>query len=134
MPDEPRQSDDDLLKVLTASKPGGRHSPLFLWMMEHHATLSAEFARNGPQWSTRVVTMGEVGLLDAAGKKPTLRTAMQTWYRVCKALGAPSPRRGTRPLSSAGHQRSALDPFSDADDDTTLIAGDGTVLTPKKPR
>jgi hypothetical protein len=131
MPDEPLQSDDErVLKVLTARKTaGGRHSPLFNWMMEHFATLAAEFARHGPQWATRVVTMGEVGLVDAAGQKPTQRTAMQTWYRVCKAMGA---AKGSRPAS--GRQQPALvDPFSDADDDT-LIAGDGTVLTPKKSR
>lgn len=137
MPDKLQSTEDQrVLKVLAASKEGGRHSPLFLWMMEHHATLAAEFAANGPQWATRATTMGEVGLVDAAGQKPTQRTVMQTWYRVCRALGATSPKKET-PTPSASHKRQPLSPPTTddplaADDDVLLTAGDGTVVTPKK--
>jgi hypothetical protein len=33
--------------------------------------------------------MGEAGLLDADGKKPSTRTAMQTWYRLCRRQSRP---------------------------------------------
>jgi hypothetical protein len=59
------------------------HSPLYEWMKKHHGPLSEEFEKRGPQWSTRVVVMQEVGLVDGRGKPPTVRTAQATWYRVC---------------------------------------------------
>jgi hypothetical protein len=119
-----------LLKVLAASKAGGRHSPLYIWMMEHHATLSAEFAANGPQWETRVPAMGEVGLVDANGKPPSLRTAMQTWYRVCRALDAPAPKRAVKPSSKPPPQP-PVEPQA-GPRTVQLRGGDGTPYNSKK--
>jgi hypothetical protein len=99
--DKPTLEDPRVIMVLAAAKPGGRHSPLYRWMMENHATLAAEFAMNGPQWATRVPAMGEVGLLDAAGQRPSPRTAMQTWYRVCRALRTTSPQDKAIPTPAA---------------------------------
>ncbi len=92
---------EKLTKVLAAGKAGGRHSSLYVWMRDNHAALSAEFAKNGPQWAIRVPAMVEIGLVDAAGQPPSIRTAMQTWYRVCRAMGTPSPRRQASPQPPA---------------------------------
>lgn len=63
-------------------------------MREHHATLQAEFEAHGPAWPERTVAMGEAGLTDQTGKAPTVRTAMQTWYRVTSAMK--KPKRAAR--------------------------------------
>lgn len=85
MPDDAKPSDARVLQVLAVGKDGGRHSPLYVWMQEHHATLKAEFEARGPQWAERTRAMAEAGLVDGDGDPPTQRTAMQTWYRVCRA-------------------------------------------------
>jgi hypothetical protein len=97
-------TDDRLAKVLAAGKTGGRHSSLYLWMRENHATLAADFAANGPRWDARFKAMGEVGLLDADGKKPSKRTAMQTWYRLCRKQSGPpaSPQPTNQPAAQPG--------------------------------
>ena len=85
MPDDAKPSDARVLQVLGVGKDGGRHSPLYVWMQEHHAALKAEFETRGPQWAERTRAMAEAGLVDGDGDPPTQRTAMQTWYRVCRA-------------------------------------------------
>ena len=101
MPDDAKPSDARVLQVLGVGKDGGRHSPLFVWMQEHHAALKAEFETRGPQWAERTRAMAEAGLVDGDGDPPTQRTAMQTWYRVCRAerlKGPPTPAMaGTLP-------------------------------------
>ena len=84
MSGDAKLSDPRILQVLGIGVEDKRHSPLYLWMREHHATLQAEFEANGPQWAARAKAMADAGLLDGAGEKPTQRTAMQTWYRVCR--------------------------------------------------
>ncbi len=91
MPDDTRPADAAVLHVLGVGKDGGKHSPLYLWMQEHYSTLKAEFETRGPQWEERAVAMAEAGLRDGTNKEPTQRTAMQTWYRVCRA----QKRRGS---------------------------------------
>jgi hypothetical protein len=122
-----------MMKVLAAGKPGGRHSPLYIWMMENHATLSAEFVTNGPQWATRVPAMGDVGLVDATGQPPSIRTAMQTWYRVCRAMDAPSSKRKVKPPSVPPPSLPPPHAAPQAGPRTVqLRGGDGTPYNPKK--
>jgi hypothetical protein len=125
---------DKLTKVLAARKAGGRHSPLYIWMRENHAALSAEFAENGPQWATRVPAMAEVGLVDAAGQAPSIRTAMQTWYRVCRAVGAPSPKREPKPPSAETLPVPTKAAVDDEEEEITMTMGGGKVVTVKIPK
>ncbi len=104
MPDDAKPSDARVLQVLGVGKDGGRHSPLYVWMQEHHATLKAEFETRGPQWAERTKAMAEAGLVDGDGDPPTQRTAMQTWYRVCRA----ERRKGTPTPAAAGALPSPL--------------------------
>jgi hypothetical protein len=129
---------DPLTHILAAGKEGGRHSPLYLWMKKNHAALTAEFAANGPQWSVRARAMGDAGLVDADEKKPSQRTAMQTWYRVCRDLG--KPRRQDRVRNDVGPQLAPVQPTADDpddDDDEEEIewtTADGTVHRTKIPK
>lgn len=82
MPGQPL-ADPKMQRLLNLRSGKGRHSPLYLWMRDNREALAADFARNGPQWAERAKLMGEAGLLDRMGKPPTVRGAMQTWYRVC---------------------------------------------------
>ena len=91
-----KSPDPRVMKVLNAKTARGKHSPLYHWMREHHAVLRAEFELHGPQWAERVVAMGEAGLTDQTGKAATLRTAKQTWYRVCEDLKGARRKRVTK--------------------------------------
>lgn len=93
--------DPKLARVLRIpDESRGRRSPLYLWMKRNFAELSAEFRENGPRWDARVKAMKAAGLVDWNRRPPTVRTAQQTWYRLCRdmekappASAAPSPPR-----------------------------------------
>lgn len=80
-----RENDPRLRRALNAIGRG-KHSELYLWMRHHHSALKANFKEKGPSWQALVVVFAEEGLTDAAGNPPTLRTAQQTWYRVCREV------------------------------------------------
>jgi len=114
-----KTTDPRLRQVLEAGRQGrGRHSPLFLWMREHQAALRADFDLNGARWVERVRAMAEAGLTDHLGKPPTIRTAQQTWYRVCRGkrvrpVQPPGPI--TPALTSPGVQPAAENPDQDGE-------------------
>lgn len=62
----------------------GRRSPLYRWLREHHDKLVVEFDRVGPAWDTLAAALGDGGVLDGRGKRPTGRGARDAWFRVRK--------------------------------------------------
>ena len=139
--------DDPLLRqVLDVGKGRGRRSTLYAWMRDHHAILTAEFDANGPRWSERSKAMGDAGLTDGAGKPPTIRTVMQTWYRVCLEMERQAGRvkRTEPPLSpvptlrqtatTAAVPDNAPAPDLHDDDEFIIVGGTGISLNPKKPK
>jgi hypothetical protein len=92
-----KTDDAHLAKFLGVSRTDrGKHSKLYYWLRENYAAIGHEFDRNGAQWPKRVEVLAELGLTDHAGKSPTIKTAQQTWYRVCRdvertAASRPAP-------------------------------------------
>ena len=95
-----KPTDPRILTVLNVKTARGKHSPLYHWMREHHDALQAEFNLHGPQWAERAVAMGDAGLTDQTGKRPSVRNAMQTWYRVCEDLKGKGRRKRGKLLAS----------------------------------
>jgi hypothetical protein len=84
-----------------AGRGRGRHSPLYLWFRQHHDELAAGFAQNAPAWQALAGFLGEQGILDANGNKPTARGARDAWWRVrrdvAKARARPPPPAAPKP-------------------------------------
>lgn len=97
MPSQPPEN-PALRRLLDLRGGKGRRSTLYLWMRDNREALAADIARNGAQWAERARLMGEAGLLDRTGKPPTVRGAMQTWYRVCDE----AERKGATPAAAGG--------------------------------
>lgn len=84
----------DALPVMKARKPDlrslvndvakERHSSLYVAMAENHAALSDAFTKRRPNWKELIVGFADLGLTDAGGNTASVRTAQQTWYRVCR--------------------------------------------------
>lgn len=84
----------DALPVMKARKPDlrslvndvakERHSSLYVAMAENHAALSDAFTKRRPNWKELIVGFADLGLTDADGNAASVRTAQQTWYRVCR--------------------------------------------------
>ena len=67
----------------------GRRSPIMVWMQQNREALTAAFTQNAPAWSVLASYLGERGITDGDGKRPSARTAREAWARV-KALAAVS--------------------------------------------
>jgi hypothetical protein len=77
-----------------------RRSPLFVYMVEHHADLTGVLVRAGrPNWEALSKEFAAAGLTDINGNPPTDAVARNTWVKVRAFVareGVPTtrPRRG----------------------------------------
>jgi len=138
MTDDPTSDVQALARLLLLRPtPGGgrgRRSPLFWWMFTRADELRPIFERAQTVWDNVATALPDSDdILDGAGKRPTGDRLRKTWHAVClakewvaKPAKAPSAPTKQQPADPAP------EPFAD-DDDVLLIAGDGTVPTPKKP-
>jgi hypothetical protein len=73
-----------------------RRSPLFVYMVEHHADLSGVLVRAGrPNWKALSKEFAVAGLTDINGNAPTDAVSRNTWVKVCALVakeGAPTTR------------------------------------------
>jgi hypothetical protein len=105
------------------ARPGGRRSPLFRWMVRNFDQMQAELADGSPNWAGIAAILGDAGITDRDGNRPTTGTVEQTWRRLRKAVadGRVKPRQTHPP--AAGIERPiqpmepALPPDSSAPDD-----------------
>jgi hypothetical protein len=75
----------------------GRHSPLYLWLREHHDALTAAFAESAPAWAALATYLGEHGITDGDAKRPTARGTRDAWWRVRRDVAAARARRQGTP-------------------------------------
>lgn len=80
------------------AKGRGQRSPLYLWLRQNHARLLEEFATNAPSWPGLAAALGDNGILNGEGKRPTPEGARTVWYRVRREMSgvpkvAPSRQR-----------------------------------------
>lgn len=98
-------TDSALLRVLEAgaSEAAGRHSKLYAWLRRNHAHLSAQVEEMGcVPWAAWMDAISREDLPDRSGKKASLRTTQQTWYRLCRAIEAERAKRTAAALSAEG--------------------------------
>jgi hypothetical protein len=75
----------------------GRRSPIVVWMAENRIVLEQGFAKSAPDWSSFAAYLGDHGLTDGDGKRPTAEATRQAWYRtksmaaVARASAQPAP-------------------------------------------
>jgi hypothetical protein len=89
----PRQ--DKVSHLLAAmheiTAPG--HSQLYLWMRQNHDRIAEGLNGLRPSWLALATRLGEMDILDGAGKAPTPQGARATWYRVRRDLAAARARQ-----------------------------------------
>lgn len=65
----------------------GRRSPIVIWMQKNRAALAQGFAETTPSWAKLAAYLGDHGIMDGDGKRPTAEATRQAWYRANKGLG-----------------------------------------------
>ena len=147
---------DPIEVVLSAQRREGEHSPLFLWLLEHHDAIVASLQGGRIGWGAFCAAIAEGGFTDATGKPPSENTARITWYRVRRLAArqraareaaddrGPEPRVLPRPpskMSPAARPlqanrlpppREAPSPTRDADTGTTLAGSEPPTRRPLK--
>lgn len=101
----------------------GRRSPIVVWMRKNRAALEKGFAETTPSWGKLATYLGDHGILDGDGKRPTAEATRQAWYRARNmalsnaqpALSAPASAEGPAIAASpvAVEQAAPLVPGSD---------------------
>lgn len=100
--------------LLTVSR-GADRSPLFWWMVEHHAeTARAAQGRRMP-WAALCAQFAAFGLVDGHGNPPSPEAARRTWRLVkaemARAQAAPAPPAPPpRPRAPLGWQPPVVTP------------------------
>ena len=97
----------------------GKRSRLYREMKKRHADLTLTFSENGPGWSELVKVFARLGWTDREGKRPSIRTAQDTWYRVCRDVrsqslspGRSEPRSPPPTSGTPPSEPSAADPWA----------------------
>lgn len=93
----------------TATRGRSRRSPVYLWFRSNHDLLLAEFAQNAPSWTALATILGDRGLTNGDGEKPTPEGCRTVWTRVRREVAATRAKRagsgpevteGVRPIAS----------------------------------
>ena len=102
LPPAPSVAEAIALMQKARARGRGRRSPIMVWMQQNREALAAAFAVNAPAWSVLATYLGERGITDGDGKRPSARTAREAWGRV-KAITAATtarPEAATAPVLS----------------------------------
>lgn len=83
----------------------GTRSPLFLFMVEHHADLVGENREGRMPWVKLCKRFAKDGLVDGHGDPPTPKRAGKTWRKACdevqrRAARSRVPAHRSRPAGS----------------------------------
>ena len=53
-----------------------------IWLQQNRAALERGFAETAPSWAKLAAYLGDHGVLDGDGKRPTAEATRQAWYRT----------------------------------------------------
>ena len=97
---------DDVLAALKKQPPKvrGGHSPIYLWLWQHHDRLKSDL--NLPRrtdWSALAGELGKRGIVDGDGKQPTAERTRKAWWQVNRdkeavAAGTIRRRKAVQPI------------------------------------
>jgi hypothetical protein len=87
-------------------RQGPDRSPLFVWMVDHHADLMTKDRSRRMPWIQLCVDFAELGLKDGQGKPPTPKRAGETWREACAEVKAEAERANKAGRSTPPVQRS----------------------------
>ena len=76
---------DDILAALKRqpSRVRGGHSPVYLWLWQHHEHLKGELTLpRRMDWSALAGELGRRGIMDGNGKPPTAERTRKAWWQV----------------------------------------------------
>jgi len=88
----------------------GRRSPIIVWMQEHRVVLEQGFAKNAPDWSSFAAYLGDHGVLDGDGKRPTAEATRQAWYRTKRMAASKTSARSAAPAVPAPSMSQVSEP------------------------
>jgi hypothetical protein len=87
-------------------RQGPDRSPLFVWMVDHHADLMTKDRSRRMPWIQLCVDFAKLGLKDGQGKPPTPKRAGETWREACAEVKAEAERANKAGRSTPPVQRS----------------------------
>ena len=73
---------EDLGDVLNDIACSEERSPLFWWLLEHHAEIAQTAKGRRMRWGPLLKRVLARGLTDGSGKSPTAETVRKTWWKV----------------------------------------------------
>ncbi len=95
-------------------RQGPDRSPLFVWMVDHHADLLARNRSGRMPWVDLCADFAELGLRDGKGNLPTPKRAGETWRFARAEVAALAKQResekGLAPPSHRSRQRQEWEP------------------------
>ena len=101
-PKKPTPSPDvqEALALMQEGRVRGhrRRSPIVIWMQKNRAALERGFAETAPSWGKLATYLGDHGILDGDGKRPTAEATRQAWYRT-KSMAPLEDRPATVPVA-----------------------------------
>lgn len=102
----------------------GRRSPIVVWMQKNRTTLERGFAETAPSWGKLATYLGNHGVFDGDGKRPTAEATRQAWYRTRNM--APGKARPATPALAPSAVQPAPSP--------TVASGGSDDAQPGRPR
>ena len=95
-----RQIVPRLSRVALEAGKDPKRSPLFHWLLKHHARLAPGLSRKRVDWHPVITAAATAGATDNTGAEPTVHTVRRTWRAVCQivkvedvALAVKPPRK-----------------------------------------
>ena len=102
----------------------GRRSPIVIWMQKNRAALEQGFTETTPSWGKLATYLGDHGILDGDGKRPTAEATRQAWYRTKNM--APAKGRPADPVPAP--------PITPPLPSPTVASTEGDAPQPERPR
>jgi len=94
----------------------GRRSPIVIWMQRNKVALERGFAETAPSWEKLAAYLGDHGITDGDGKRPTATATRQAWYRARTAKprssASAAPRTSVQPVADGGTQQADGERFT----------------------
>lgn len=102
----------------------GRRSPIVVWMQKNRAALEKGFAETAPSWGKLATYLGDHGILDGDGKRPTAEATRQAWYRT----------RNMAPTKARPAGAALAPPIVQPAPSPIVASGGGDDAQPERPR
>src|SRR3954453_6178707 len=104
----PRPNAEEALALMREGRVRGqgRRSPIVIWMQRNKVALERGFEETAPSWEKLATYLGDHGITDGDGKRPTATATRQAWYRArtaesrSSASPAAAPRPSVQPVAA----------------------------------